>query len=861
MYMAKIILIMTIFYSCTKCVSLNGYSTKMTDREFNLPHEAAYFYKEVPVSQVHGFELKHYPKPPTSTPQHFHSIYPESNRHYPVVTSHPRHLVYHSKPTYHHSQLSSSPHVVTQSSASSLPQMHDVDINHSPYYEPSYQLDQQHRNYLQQFNQYTPQPQMNSFKPSPVDYGFKPAPLPKLQTPALSAYDHTLLNIPQPFGYVRNYVDLLKKRQKQHFGDDSSEGPQYLSGGTYHHNDGDNNNEDENDDDNANVDNVSDGDEDDNIQEHEQSDEIDYFKQREQEIGSQNYATKQNSHETPQLYRVTEDYENDVGSDEEADYHNNDNNEDDDQQDANTGYGARYPNLNKVQENKYRNDQNNNDDEQEYDEDEDETKNHETRNTSPIRVYSQVRHLEKKSRKPLKRPVYEPNLREKLSQEKRHLVYKEEGYEDKEYDHAGHEKDSISTEESALKKGKKLRQNEKNRKKSRVRIERSATYFERNKNSSPRGNKKYNYTTLKGIDLINHINELLVNSSVYLPDDSSEKATSKRQLKATKDHDTSESEQKSQYRHIFTTTPKQIIEKNFKNVSFRRPPKSIYKTKPKIDCEEDDFDFDEDDFDGTTKKRGGQLGIKLDCLKAKFFGNDPFNEPFFEDDLVTTSTPSIPSSNVGKKRQVISRGKNTNVSKVVYDDIMNNIKKSQNNAGTDVILGRISPLKKKPLDSAPQENKSALSFKVTTVSPLLFSTTEFNIKNFFNNKHEKAPPTFDINDYYPKPSFEFTTRLIPTVFRTTPTYSPPISSTPFPFRSVHAKPLHTINSQLTSQNSYHQTLSRPLQYVPNNNIDQQSAQSSKPAFVNSHLNTKIVPIIIRTTARPMRILVHRVIGK
>lgn len=736
----------------------------------------------------------------------------------------------------------------------------------------SFQMDQQKRNYLQQLdfiNRFgsgpsassafgTPQRKLTHFKPSPMDFGFRPMIKSSYSTPhsLVSINDYTGdINVsPHKYGYVRDYVDLLKKRQREHFATEDpalltfSPSPQiyYQKGGTF-------SNEDSGETKylrpHASVEEERPS--------SQKSPEIQYFKQRESEIGKQqqpqNYQ-RPKPEDPPrnnnELYKVhddnvddpkesdpvsnndpddvaedddddegeverhvspteqyKEDYRDTVGHDPEEDEGENENysverpvSYDDYKNEGDISIEYDDPHRNNFDQNYLEHSV-----EDPYDEGEEESKALETV-APPIRVYSQVRHTHKKRRLP--KPADDPRIREKVSTGKTHIVYKEEGYEDKTYDHGDEEKHSELNNESKpprRKRKKRIRQRRDTEpqltttlkpentsittseaKKSddfsrlsrdlklgevvpysttdglqrhsrrviniptnsnveylckdgglcrsttqvveelvveKVPIE--SSYYSKNlanSNESEEGSKevssretsgehsqehddsfeifKFPKTTsdedqieetthvmkiplptadsslpqaqhltdnrprgfvaqkeeLTSSDLLRRLSELLQNSTLLTPSNGSD----------------SDSEQAaSRSSELSVTLPN--AGSNFEKY-FRQPKqleyKSLYRSKPVPRCEADEIpNLSDDSFNGSVKKRGGQLGEKLDCLKNAYFGKDPFDHPFFNEELEKTEVPKL-------RKKLNNDKKNVSVSRTVYDDIMNNINRA-----------------------------------------------------------------------------------------------------------------------------------------------------------------------------------------
>lgn len=304
---------------------------------------------------------------------------------------------------------------------------------------------------------------------------------------------------------------------------------------------------------------------------------------------------------------------------------------------------------------------------------EEETKKYE--NFVPFKMYAQVRHIEAENHRP-KDEADEPNVKEKLSLEKKNVYYKEEGYDEKKYDHG---KEHIDADY---------------KRRTRRSIESGPTKTpetdEHQQSLQPMALaliKKSDLANLTGAKLFHHLDELIANSSIVLADDDylktsgSDPSTSiiygtragfkhneKFPFYSAPDTDTLNT--MSAYRYAENS-------KNFPNNQ-----QSLYDFKQLNECDEIDEEIDPVPQDIEVKgkstsfnekpKRLKNLGGKINCFKKKIFGKDPFDNPLFKEEYVAASIP-IP---LRETRETARIPHQVNPLIAVYDDVIANIRSS-----------------------------------------------------------------------------------------------------------------------------------------------------------------------------------------
>lgn len=347
--------------------------------------------------------------------------------------------------------------------------------------------------------------------------------------------------------------------------------------------------------------------------------------------------------------------------------------------------------------------------------DEEESKRHES--FVPYKLYAQVRHVEAERHRPKFR-AETPRPKEKLTLEKKNVYYKEEGYLDKDYDHG----DEVIS--------------------SRYRSKRDVENAE-NLPVALAHVKNSDYPLLTGEKLLKHLDELLKNSSIYLPDEDDEDDAQIRKNPAKTIYGGRKNLLSHKYPYYnlpdtdtLNTMSAFRYSENIKN--FPREKQSLYNFKRLDDCEEIDQEVDpvpddiEEEGKSTTYNKSPQrlknLGGKIGCYKEKIFGKDPFDNPLFKEKQVSVPIP------------ILSHQANPLIT--VYDDVISNIRA----AFADELKSK-QELKLKQEEGKTKVNDavaSSSSFYSTEVIP------DIEITDLSSAPVTPRLPLFDINTFYPK---------------------------------------------------------------------------------------------------------------
>lgn len=334
-------------------------------------------------------------------------------------------------------------------------------------------------------------------------------------------------------------------------------------------------------------------------------------------------------------------------------------------------------------------------------EDYDDNTNDESRHRDfvPFKLYAQVRHAEAEHIEPAVRP----HVKEKVSLAKKNIYYKEEGYDDRMHDKGSEE---LKYKFKSKKKGHKR--------------------SKRNVDDLPLALalfKKSELPKLTGEKLLKHLDELIKNSSVYLSDDDEDrpvKIVSKKQSGRSRKfpfHNLSENVLSQMSAHRYS--------ENFH--TYPQHKESLYSSKNIKDCQEinDEVDIDESE-ESPPPKRLTKLGSKIECLKLKYFGKDPFDNPLFKEDEYVAATIPLPFNHTN----VISRQANPLIN--VYDDVIRTIRAEN-----------FAEEKKKSQEVVKDSTKLASEkIQIRAVTP--------RIPNYSSVAGVSSLPIFDINKYLPK---------------------------------------------------------------------------------------------------------------
>lgn len=336
---------------------------------------------------------------------------------------------------------------------------------------------------------------------------------------------------------------------------------------------------------------------------------------------------------------------------------------------------------------------------------------------TPNQMYAQVRKSESVAVQP--RLAEDPRVKEKISLTKSHTLYSEQGYEDSEYDHGNDEK--FAEHEEVPHRRHKRSYDDEGQKLFGDDIIGQIEEIKELPISLPlvKNNRK-----LTGDELLKYLSEVIKNSSKYLPDEEDsvedEKYNTESILlnpkdvqkifqlpvsEATKasDADTSSSRQNTQQSQIkayntvkypYYDIPADVLAKlsafryaeNIRNLPLKQGSSPFYDTKSNYDCDETEPILNPSPAKGQRrrhdheqKKRLGNLGDKISCLKAKYFGENPLDNPIFAEEYV-----AVPEYNPTIVMQTKHSPKNairtqifehpTNPSITVYDDVVSNIR-------------------------------------------------------------------------------------------------------------------------------------------------------------------------------------------
>ncbi|GAB0100328.1 hypothetical protein DMENIID0001_163530 [Sergentomyia squamirostris] len=348
----------------------------------------------------------------------------------------------------------------------------------------------------------------------------------------------------------------------------------------------------------------------------------------------------------------------------------------------------------------------------------------------PTRLYAQVRHSMRQKHRP--RQLEEPRIREKVSTAKKHVVYSEDGYEDAKYDHGDEEKFADHRERRRAKRDTEAASE----------MPMALALIATNAN-------------LTGEEMLEYLEEVIKNSTKYLPDTADDdrfsftshlmNKTEIEKLFTPPDPIESESrtaESKDKYPFYFLPPNQHVPQSSALRYAesprtLPRAGQTFYDTKNRKRCEEIDQEVDAEK-DMQRKRRLKDLGGKIDCIREKFFGADPLDNPIFHEEFVdaqeTTTTRMFSES--PETFQKLNHHQNPMIN--VYDDVISNIRAA---VIADTLnrhtRNRQNYLKKvEPERPARPESKTPKSEEQTKT----VKTESFPIQN---------GPVFDITHYFP----------------------------------------------------------------------------------------------------------------
>ncbi|CAO1331369.1 unnamed protein product [Diamesa serratosioi] len=370
----------------------------------------------------------------------------------------------------------------------------------------------------------------------------------------------------------------------------------------------------------------------------------------------------------------------------------------------------------------------------------------------PFRMYAQVRHVEAENHKPV--PADNPKIKEKISLEKKNIYYSEQGHDDEEYDHGAAQEFSNYKEKSKYR---------------RKRPKRSPRSLDDDLLSMPLALalvKKSDIPNLTGEKLLKHLDELIKNTSYFLPDEGLDyidnkdfKSTKIILKKVTPDTIYGHKVNLKSSKYPYYTLPANVLSEmsafryaeSMKN--YPKDKESLYKTKRISECEDIDEDVDpvpkniEDSSSDKKHKRPAKrlnhLGDKISCFKKKVFGKDPFDNPLFKEEYVAAAIP-IPWKS-SKSSNIIAHQANPLIT--VYDDVINNIRAGileETKKNKEVFDANKEPIKVTQTESSKDLKKSS--------SETIAVSQQFNPVIGYNSIDGVSSqiPIFDISTFYPK---------------------------------------------------------------------------------------------------------------
>lgn len=395
----------------------------------------------------------------------------------------------------------------------------------------------------------------------------------------------------------------------------------------------------------------------------------------------------------------------------------------------------------------------------------------------PVNYYAQTR-LEK-SRAYLPAPQNDPRITEKISTKKTNIVYSEQGYNDKSFDHgkstklyevhqryrrdladkAAEDEEEIVEEIEALPIPLALQQ-------------------------------QVNGSNLNGEELLSYVQEVIKNSSKYLPDDINEDVDDSftslllnsaeiKKLFALPNEPTPNASEpiaegtehvSSPEKYPFLNLPESDAISKTSALRYAENPaqlpktgRSYYDTKNTRECDEIEPEIDhvpeatqngvsykpspDPQRETRNKKRLKNLDKKIICLKKKQFGENPLDNPLFKEEFVDSDSVFGDNQEItnAKVFQPASIGHPLNPSINVYDDVISNIRLAivaENANLKDRNRVEILKLKPKALDAESSESSNVNQTVVSVGIPL--QQPEDSTKDGI----------FDISKYLPRIYYE-----------------------------------------------------------------------------------------------------------
>lgn len=418
----------------------------------------------------------------------------------------------------------------------------------------------------------------------------------------------------------------------------------------------------------------------------------------------------------------------------------------------------------------------------------------------PTRIMASVRRVKKIVHKP--RKIHKPTMRERLHESGGHVVYTEDGYEDKEYDHGTDDK--------------------------------SLEYLSRSRRST-------NFKELKGQELIDHLDSLIRNVSDYLNSSEIIPDTDKKYpLYNISDDSIDDSPIK------YSEYAKPVVDEDYSS--------ELYESKTD-DCDDVVEQIDLSNAHNETggpKKRLGNLGNKIDCLKHKYFGKQPLDNPLFQEDQITQPKPDNVFANIMQEADNIQQ-----ISEVVHSDVMDNIKFNENQRifshyGVSDNFAQPSynsnPATLKPVNELNTNEKYSDNYKQRNNLNEKKPPVTQSPYTFFNPFKDPAQlPLLDISKFIPTPKYQ------PTESDAYPLQTDfvPIVS---PYGNNYNQPAPTVTlTTTTTTTTSSTTFAPPTQPQPNyvSAIRGQGPMRLVPYYNNQNSNT------LRTPAQNILLLKHR----
>lgn len=360
----------------------------------------------------------------------------------------------------------------------------------------------------------------------------------------------------------------------------------------------------------------------------------------------------------------------------------------------------------------------------------------------PINYYSQIRNQAFTKHTPA--PLNDLRVQEKINTKKTNIVYSEQGYNDKSYDNGKFTK----LYEVRQRYRRDLRQP--------TEVDDNEEYVaEIEALPIPLALEKVtNSSDLDGEGLLTYIQEVIKNSSKYLPDEDPEREDNhftsfllnpteiKKLFALGKTSDSlpeaTEITSPTQSHTPLHTIPVSALRYAENPVTFPHPSQSYYKSKNANLCDETDPNLDpegeanENEASNlNSKRRSGKnrrrlkyLDKKIECLKSRLFGKDPLDNLLFKEESVRALSSDISfNGETGKINPKLLRSldRSANPSINVYDDVISNIRSAIDAEHANVKdrnQMEILKLKPKAIDAESSESSNVNQTVVSVLPPI-----------------------------------------------------------------------------------------------------------------------------------------------